>query len=309
MDVLSPCDDDFLSRHEIEKGGMNLIDEARAVSLYDAMPERTQQSGGSAANSAYGFACLGGNAAFAGQVATDKLGEHFISDLAQANVDFVGRQEEDGPATARSMIFVTPDTVRSMNTFLGTSLLLTPQHLPTDLAAKIIYLEGYLFDAPQGPALFEQAAKMAAEHQSQIALSLSDGWCVERHFDAFSTYIEEHVSILFSNQDEINALGYEDIFAASAALSEVVDDIIVTKGAEGAMVASGDDTISVPAMPAGDVIDTTGAGDLFAAGYLFGKCSSRPAIESAEYASLCAGEIISHYGARPQADLKTLLFG
>ncbi len=307
MDVLSPCDDAFLTHHEIEKGGMNLIDEARAVSLYQAMPERTQQSGGSAANSAYGFACLGGNAAFAGQVAQDKLGDEFISDLQDAQVNFVGRQEKNGPPTARSMIFVTPDTVRSMNTFLGTSILLNPVHLPDDLAAQIIYLEGYLFDAPEGPAIFDKAAELARKHNGQIALSLSDGWCVERHFDAFTNYIEEHVSVLFSNLDEINALGYADIFEASTALSEVVDDIIVTKGADGAMVASGGNTVSVPAMPTGQVIDTTGAGDLFAAGYLFGKSTGKKTIESAEYASLCAGEIISHYGARPQADLKTLI--
>ena len=309
MDVLAPCEDNFLIQHHIEKGGMNLIDEDRAIRLYEAMPERTQQSGGSAANSAYGFACLGGGAAFAGQVAQDTLGQEFISDLKQANVDFVGRQENDGPPTARSMIFVTPDTIRSMNTFLGTSILMSPVHLPDDLAAQFIYLEGYLFDAPEGPALFEKAAELAHKHNSKIALSLSDSWCVERHFDAFTTYIEEHVSVLFSNNDEINALGYEDIFAASAALNEVVDDIIVTNGAAGAMVSSAEDKVSVPAMPTGAVIDTTGAGDLFASGYLYGKTQGKKMIESAEYASICAGEIISHYGARPQADLKKLIAG
>jgi len=307
MDVLSPCDETFLKTHNIEKGGMNLIDEARAISLYEAMPEPTQQSGGSAANSAYGLACLGGQAAFAGQVATDSVGDAFIADLQAANVHFAGRQAPDGPATARSMIFVTPDTIRSMNTFLGSSLLLNEEHLNQYIKARYIYLEGYLFDAPKGPEIFHKAAEIASLHGGQIALSLSDAWCVERHHQALSEFIEEHVSILFSNNDEINALGYETIFDASQALSEVVDDIIVTLGADGAMVATAEQTVSVPAMPVGEVVDTTGAGDLFAAGYLYGKSTDADILTAAEYASLCAGEIICHFGARPKSDLKKLI--
>ena len=304
MDVLSPCDDAFLKDHNIEKGGMNLINEARALSLYEAMPEPTQQSGGSAANSAYGLACLGGRAAFAGQVAADPVGDAFIADLQAANVHFAGRQAQDGPATARSMIFVTPDTIRSMNTFLGSSLHLNADHLSNSITAKYIYLEGYLFDAPKGPEIFQKAAEIAAATGGKIALSLSDAWCVERHFDALGEFIEEHVSILFSNHDEIKALGYDTIFDASDALNEVVDDIIVTQGEAGAMVATSEQTVSVPAMPVGEVVDTTGAGDLFAAGYLYGKSTGADILSAAEYASICAGEIICHFGARPQSDLK-----
>ena len=307
MDVLSPCEEQFLNTHHIEKGGMNLIDEARAISLYDAMPAPTQQSGGSAANSAYGIACLGGRAAFAGQVATDMLGDAFIKDLETAQVHFAGRQAPDGPATARSMIFVTPDTIRSMNTFLGSSLLLNETHLNQNITAKYIYLEGYLFDAPKGPEIFQKAAEIATHQGGQIALSLSDAWCVERHHTALSEFIEEHVNILFSNNDEMHALGYDSIFDASQALSEVVDDIIVTMGADGAMVATSEQTVSVPAMPIGNVVDTTGAGDLFAAGYLYGKSQDTDILTAAEYASQCAGEIICHFGARPQSDLKSLI--
>ena len=152
MDVLSACDETFLSEHDIEKGGMNLIDEDRALYLYQAMPDKTEQSGGSAANSAYGFACLGGKAGFAGQVAKDNVGNGFIRDLQAGGVTFAGRQADTGPATARSMILVTPDTIRSMNTYLGTSLYLNASHLPEQTSAEIIYLEGYLFDAPEGPS-------------------------------------------------------------------------------------------------------------------------------------------------------------
>lgn len=307
MDVLCPCDDSFLVAHDIEKGGMNLIDEPRALSLYQAMPEPTQQSGGSAANSAYGFACLGGNSAFSGQVAADKIGDAFIADLKAANVDFVGRQEKDGPATARSMIFVTPDKIRSMNTFLGTSLLLSDEHLNAENTANTIYLEGYLFDAPKGPDIFNKAAQIAEQSGGQIALSLSDAWCVERHFDAMSDYIKNHVAVLFSNADEIAALGFDTASDAYDALGNTVDELIVTQGAAGALVFADGEFAQVPAMPVGTVTDTTGAGDLFAAGYLYGRSSGHSVMQSAELASLCAGEIICHYGARPEADITSFL--
>ncbi len=171
MDVLAPCEDSFLTDNHIEKGGMNLIDEDRALQLYEAMQDKTQQSGGSAANSAYGMAALGGSAAFAGQVCKDAVGDAFISDLSAGGVAFVGQQQPGGLATARSMIFVTPDSVRSMNTYLGTSLHLNASHIPQDTQAGIIYLEGYLFDAPQGPEIFARAAEIAHKTDAQLALS------------------------------------------------------------------------------------------------------------------------------------------
>ncbi len=299
MDVLAPCDDAFLSDNQIEKGGMNLIDEARALQLYDAMQDKTQQSGGSAANSAYGLAALGGQAAFAGQVCSDAVGDAFIKDLVAGGVSFVGQQQKGGLATARSMIFVTPDTVRSMNTYLGTSLHLNASHIPADTEAAVIYLEGYLFDAPEGPAIFARAAEIAHESGAQLALSLSDPWCVERHHAQFSTFIREHVSILFSNEQEITSLTGADRHGSVELMTEYLDELIITLGAEGAMVRCEEEQLSVPAMPEGQVIDTTGAGDLFAAGYLFARTTGASAMQAAELASLCAGEVICHYGARP----------
>lgn len=303
MDVLSSCDETFLSEHDIEKGGMNLIDEDRALYLYQAMPDKTEQSGGSAANSAYGFACLGGKAGFAGQVAKDNVGNGFIRDLQAGGVTFAGRQADTGPATARSMILVTPDTIRSMNTYLGTSLYLNASHLPEQTSAEIIYLEGYLFDAPEGPSIFARAAEMAKQSEAQLALSLSDAWCVDRHHDALSVFVRDHVSILFSNEAEMASLGKADVHSSAEMISGWVDELIVTKGENGASIFAGEEQVSVPAMPIGKVVDTTGAGDLFAAGYLFGRVTGASLLQSAELASMCAGEVICHFGARPAQDL------
>ena len=307
MDVLAPCEDGFLTDNHIEKGGMNLIDEDRALQLYDAMQDKTQQSGGSAANSAYGMAALGGSAAFAGQVCKDAVGDAFISDLGAGGVAFVGQQQPGGLATARSMIFVTPDSVRSMNTYLGTSLHLNASHIPQDTQAGVIYLEGYLFDAPQGPEIFARAAEIAHKTDAQLALSLSDPWCVERHHAQFSAFIRDHVSILFSNEQEITTLTATDRQGSVEMMAEHLEELIITLGAEGAMVWCEEEQILVPAMPEGKVIDTTGAGDLFAAGYLFGRITGASGLQAAELASLCAGEVICHYGARPAKDIQPFI--
>ena len=307
MDVLSSCEDSFLTDHDIEKGGMNLIDEERALYLYHAMPNKTEQSGGSAANSAYGFSCLGGKAGFSGQVANDRVGDSFISDLESGGVSFIGKQAKTGPATARSMILVTPDTIRSMNTYLGTSLYLNASHLPDYITARIIYLEGYLFDAPEGPAIFARTAEISAKTGAQLALSLSDSWCVDRHFNALKTFVKDHVSILFSNEDEISSLGKSDVHRSAAQVSGWVDELVVTKGANGASIFTSEEQVRVSAMPCGEVVDTTGAGDLFAAGYLFGRVNGASVFQSAELGSICAGEIICHFGARPAQDLSGLI--
>lgn len=307
MDVIAPCDDAFLENNQIEKGGMNLIDEPRALTLYDAMQDKTQQSGGSAANSAYGLAALGGKAAFAGQVCNDALGDAFIADLVAGGVSFVGQQQKGGLATARSMIFVTPDSVRSMNTYLGTSLNLTANHIPANTGASVIYLEGYLFDAPEGPEIFKRAAEIATQNDTQLALSLSDPWCVERNHEQFSDFIREHVSILFSNEEEVTTLTGSDRISAQQEMSAQLDELIITLGADGAVICCEDAQVSVPAMPEGAVIDTTGAGDLFAAGYLYGRATGASALQSAELASLCAGEVICHYGARPEKPIAAFI--
>ena len=201
------------------------------------------------------------------------------------------------------MILVTPDTIRSMNTYLGTSLYLDASHLSPETRAEIIYLEGYLFDAPEGPSIFARAAEIARQTDAQLALSLSDAWCVDRHYDALSDFVREHVSILFSNEAEIQSLGKSDLHSSAELVSDWVDELIVTKGADGASVFAGDEQVSVPAMPIGKVVDTTGAGDLFAAGYLFGRVTGASLLQSAELASMCAGEVICHFGARPAQDL------
>ena len=307
MDVFGSCDDTFLTTHEIEKGSMTLVDEARALTLYNAMSGAQEQSGGSAANSAFGFAMLGGSAAFSGKLADDEVGNSFVANLRSGNVQFTGTIAADGPASARSMIFVTPDAQRSMNTYLGASLTMTDASIQDDITAKFIYLEGYLFDAPDGPAIFAKAAQLALETRAALSLTLSDSWCVERHKDALSTFIRDHVSILFSNQDEIQALLGTDDDDTIASFAREIDELIVTKGATGADIWRRGEKTSVSASLQGPVIDTTGAGDLFAAGYLYGRSAGETPHRSGQIASLCAGEIISHYGARPETNLADLI--
>ena len=194
-----------------------------------------------------------------------------------------------------------------MNTYLGTSLHLNASHIPEDTQAVMIYLEGYLFDAPQGPEIFARAAEIARETGAQLALSLSDPWCVERHHALFSAFIRDHVSILFSNEQEIKTLTNTDRQGSIEMMAEHLDELIITLGADGAMVWCEEEQILVPAMPEDMVIDTTGAGDLFAAGYLFGRVTGASGLQAAELASLCAGEVICHYGARPAKDIQPFI--
>ena len=307
VDMVAIGDDGFLEANHIEKGGMNLIDEKRAIDLSDMMSGPTKMAGGSAANSAVGMALLGGQSGYVGEVAADELGSEFISSLEQTGTHFLGKVTDDGLATARSMIFVTPDAVRSMNTFLGACIQMGPSHLDNLPEADVVYLEGYLFDAPDGPALFDKIVEIAEKTGAQIALSLSDPWCVERHFDALYDYIKAHVSILFSNEDEARALTGQPADLAAKTLSPYLDELIITKGAQGASIWKDNERADIPALPVGEVQDTTGAGDLFAAGYLYARSVGGDAHKCGTIASLCAGEIICHYGARPEADLKQLI--
>ncbi|MGC6516989.1 MAG: adenosine kinase [Candidatus Puniceispirillaceae bacterium] len=307
VDMVCVSDDAFLATHDIEKGGMNLIDEARAVYLSDHLINPTKMAGGSAANSAVGMALLGGNSGYIGEVAQDSLGAEFVQSLEQTGTKFLGKQTNDGLATARSMIIVTPDAVRSMNTFLGACIQMGPSHLTDMPLCDVFYLEGYLFDAPQGPALFDKVADIAAQTGAKLALSLSDAWCVERHFDALSAFIKDHVSILFSNEDEARALTGKDYVQAGEDLRHYLDEVIITRGAQGAYIIKNDEIAEVQAQPIGKVVDTTGAGDLFAAGYLFARSKGKDAKECGLIASALSGEIICHYGARPESDLKALI--
>jgi len=307
VDVVAVSDDSFLQEHNVDKGGMNLIDEERALYLSERLENPTKMAGGSAANSAVGMALLGGKSGFVGEVAEDGLGHEFVSSLEDTGTAFLGKVTNDGLATARSMIIVTPDAVRSMNTFLGACIQMGPTHLDNLPQADVFYLEGYLFDAPEGPALFAKVAQIAEETGAKLALSLSDAWCVERHFEAFSTFIKDHVSIIFSNEDEARALTGKEYQDAGAEMAGYLDEVIITRGAQGAFIIKGDDSAHVSAAPVGAVIDTTGAGDLFAAGYLYGRARGADATICGKIASALSGEIICHYGARPEANLKALI--
>ena len=235
------------------------------------------------------------------------MGHEFVSSLEDTGTAFLGKVTNDGLATARSMIIVTPDAVRSMNTFLGACIQMGPTHLDNLPQADVFYLEGYLFDAPEGPALFAKVAQIVEETGAKLALSLSDAWCVERHFDAFSTFVKNYVSIIFSNEDEARALTGKEYQDAAAEMSGYLDEVIITRGAQGAFIIKGDDSAHVDAAPVGAVIDTTGAGDLFAAGYLYGRARGADATICGKIASALSGEIICHYGARPEANLKALI--
>ena len=312
IDVFSQCDDAFLHQHGIEKGGMNLVDAAASKSLLDAITALAPPqliSGGSAANTAVGLAALGGKAAFVGRVHDDDLGAAFCRDIKAAGVTFAATPAENGAPTASSIILVTPDAARSMNTFLGASIEFQPEDINLAAAADaaVIYLEGYLFDAPAGPAIFAQVAQMAVQHQARIALSLSDPWCVDRHRADLRQYVTDHVNILFANEDEAISLVETDHPTSVQLLSGLVDEVVITRGPLGAVIYHAGQQFLLDAMPQGPVIDTTGAGDLFAAGYLFGRAHGFDAKTSGQIASLLAGEVISHIGARPHTDLQALI--
>ena len=308
VDVFATCEDVFLEQHGIGRGVMNLVDEARSATLYAALDTPIEISGGSAANTAVGVAAFGGQAGFAGRVRDDVLGKSFIRDISAANVRFSNPPQQNGSATASSIILITPDAARSMNTFLGACIEVEPADLiEADIAAsKIIYLEGYLFDAPHGPAIFARAAELAAKYGAKISLSLSDPWCAERHQDAFIAFVRDHVDILFANEDEAMSLCEKTVNDSIAELLQMVDELIVTRGAKGAFYGTCDEQHEIDAMPQGKVIDTTGAGDLFAAGYLYGRTNGYSIEMSGKLASLAAGEVIVHIGARPEMDLKAL---
>ncbi len=312
IDVFSQCDDEFLQQYGIEKGGMNLVDAATSQSILAAISTVAPPqliSGGSAANTVVGLAALGGKAAFVGRVHDDELGAAFFRDIKAAGVTFAATPAKNGAPTASSIILVTPDAARSMNTFLGASIEFQPEDINLAAAADaaVIYLEGYLFDAPAGPAIFAQAAQLAAQHQARIALSLSDPWCVDRHRADLRHYVTDHVDILFANEDEAISLVEADHPTSVQMLRGLVDEVVITRGPLGAVICQADQQILVDAMPQGPVIDTTGAGDLFAAGYLFGRTHGYDVEMSGQIASLLAGEVISHIGARPHADLQALI--
>jgi sugar/nucleoside kinase (ribokinase family) len=309
VDVLAQADDSFIQAERLAKGTMALIDESRAQALYAKMRPGIEASGGSAANTIAGIASLGGKAAYIGKVADDALGKVFAHDLRAAGVRYETQPLHGGPATARCLILVTPDAQRTMNTFLGASVEFRPGDIDRDLvaSAQVTYLEGYLFDRPSAKEAFRQAGATAHQAGRKVSLTLSDPFCVDRHRGDFRDLIRGHVDILFANEAEICSL-YEtkDFEHAAAAVRGECEIAVLTRSEKGAVVVTTKDRVAVPAAPVAKVVDTTGAGDLFASGFLYGLTRGRDMAHCARLGALCAAEIISHFGARPEAKLGDL---
>ncbi|ACK50134.1 PfkB domain protein [Methylocella silvestris BL2] len=310
VDVIARADDDFLLAHDLRKGGMTLIDEARAKELYEAMGQTTVVSGGSAANTIIGLAGFGRSAAFIGKVKADELGGLFAHDIRAAKVGFSTPPAGDGAESARCLILVTPDGQRTMNTFLGACQDLTEADVDETVIkdSAVIYLEGYLWDPPAAKDAFRKASKIARAAGRETALSLSDSFCVDRYRDEFLDFIRSGgAQIIFANESELHSLYQTADFDTAVALLKAENILgVVTRSEQGCVVVRGDMVVTAPAFPVDQVVDTTGAGDLFAAGFLAGYTRGRDFDECAKLGALAAAEIIQHIGARPQTDLRQL---
>ena len=313
VDVIADASDEFLHAEGLTKGTMRLIDAEEAERLYSHMGPAHQVSGGSAGNTAAGVAALGGRAGFIGQVAPDQLGEFYRHNLTSTGVEFTTPAADVGAPTARSMILVTPDGHRTMNTFLGAA-----QHLPASAldeeqirGSAILYLEGYLWDPETPRQAMVRAIEVAHEAGRKVAFTLSDMFCVDRHRDGFNQLLDDkRIDILFANQAEIEALaGIGHLESAVAAVKERVETLVVTRSEDGALATRGGERADVPAEPIDRLIDTTGAGDLFAAGFLLGEARGLGLERSLQLGAIAAAEVIQHYGARPEVDLSALADG
>ncbi len=310
VDVIATVPDDFLFERDITKGSMTLIDEERAQTLYNCLPSATKSSGGSAANTIAGIAGFGGKAAFMGKVADDELGETFAKDLHKAGVHFNVPPLVGGPKTARCLIAVTPDAQRSMSTYLGASSLFGPEDLDPDVirASQIIYMEGYLFDRDAAKRAFVQAAEIAKAAGRKTALTLSDLFCVDRHREAFLHLIRGHVDIVFANETELLSL-YQtaDLEQALQQVKQDAKFALVTLSEKGSLILDETGVEKIAAVPVENVVDTTGAGDLYASGVLFGLATGMPLAACGALGSKAASEVISNFGARPAVDLRSFL--
>jgi adenosine kinase len=310
FDVLVQTDESFLAAHGMTKGGMALIDEARAASIYRDMGPAVEMSGGSAANTIVGVANLGARAAYVGKVRDDQIGRLYTHDIRAAGVAFETRPALDGPATGCSYILVTPDGERTMNTYLGAAQELMPGDIDAAQVAgsAIIYLEGYLWDPKSAKEAFVKASTIAHEAGRQVALTLSDSFCVDRYRGEFLDLMRSRtVDLVFANEAELHSLYQTSDF--DTALKQLRVDAklgVVTRSEQGCVVASKDGVIAVPAFPIDKMVDTTGAGDLFAAGFLFGLVREADYEDAGRLGALAAAEIIQHIGARPQTSLKEL---
>jgi sugar/nucleoside kinase (ribokinase family) len=309
VDIISRCDDGFLAKHDLAKGFMRLIDAEEANRLYAAMGPAVERSGGSAANTIAGLASFGAKCGFIGRVAADQFGGIFRHDIRSLGVAYDTLPATDGAPTARCLILVTPDGERTMNTFLGASVDFKPEDLDLALisAAKIVYLEGYLFDRDEAKAAFREAARAAKEAGAKVALTLSDAFCVDRHRADFKALVREGADIIFANEREITTLYQVNSFeeAADAALQDC-ELAVLTRSEEGSVIVAAGETIEIPADKVSQVVDMTGAGDLYSAGFLYGLTHGAPLPVCGRIGSLAAAEVIAHIGARPEVSLRKL---
>ena len=309
VDVIAAVEESFIADQGLVKGAMTLVSAERSAELYDAMPAGIAASGGSAANTMAGVASFGGRAGFIGKVRDDQLGEVFVHDIRATGVAFEVSPAPDGPPTARCLIQVTPDAERTMNTYLGTSALLGPADVDATLvtSAQITYCEGYLWDVQVAKDAIRMAMEAAAEAGRTVALALSDSYCVDRHRDEWLDLIEDRVDVVFANEAEVCALhSTDDLVEARNRTVQMARTVVVTRGARGSIVAEGATVEEVPAAPVPQVVDATGAGDMYAAGFLWGLSQGAPLTRCAQLANLAASEVVSHVGARPLASLSQL---
>jgi sugar/nucleoside kinase (ribokinase family) len=310
VDVLVPSDDTFLENHGLTKGTMALVDQSQAERLYASVGPGLETSGGSAANTLAGLAQLGAKAGFIGRVRDDQLGAIFAHDIRAVGAHFETPPSTSGPSTARCLILVTPDAQRTMCTYLGASVNLHPADLDLDLVrqAKLLYLEGYLWDSDEAKQAFITAAEVIRESGGQVALSLSDAFCVDRHRQSFQELVDGHVDILFANEMEITSLyeanSFEEAVLQVRGRCQVA---ALTRSAEGSLVLSGDQSVSIAPYTLGELVDTTGAGDLYAAGFLFGHTRGESLERCGRLGSLCAGKVVTQLGPRPQGSLAELV--
>lgn len=310
VDVIADADDQFLEAQGMHKGAMRLIDESEAKELYDAMGPGRELSGGSAGNTVAGVASLGLRAGFVGQLGRDQLGEIYAHDIHSLGIEFETPLRSDVGATARSLILVTPDAQRTMNTFLGAAQKLGPDAVdPAQVArARILYLEGYLWDPEDPRRAMVKAIGAARSSGAKVAFTLSDSFVVDRHrAGLWELFREDQIDILFANEAEIMTLAeHDNCEEAALAVAALVPSVVVTRSEKGAFALSNGERFAVPAEPIRTLVDTTGAGDLFAAGYLAGEALGAGIERSLRIGAICAAEVIQHYGARPEADLKEL---
>ncbi|MFT7598996.1 MAG: sugar/nucleoside kinase (ribokinase family) [Acidimicrobiales bacterium] len=309
VDVITQSDDDFVASQGLEKGSMTLIDDDRAHQLYDLMPPGVEASGGSAANTMAGIASFGGTSAYIGKVSGDELGGVFRDDMRQTGVTFDVPPAEGGPATARCLILVTPDAQRTMSTYLGVSSLLEPDDINpgTVESGQLLFCEGYLWDVESAKQAIRRAMDVARSAGRHSALTLSDTFCVERHYDDFRDLVAGRVDVLFANEAELGALYKTDsLDAGVAAVAGEVELACITRGDQGSLLVRGTEVVEIAAVEASAVVDTTGAGDQYAAGVLFGLARGLDLAECGRLGSVAAAEVISHVGPRPLTSLKEL---